>query len=44
MGCRLTAEHVRTELPWYQIVKLPEPETVIAETSTAGPPDKVPHV
>jgi ADP-ribosylglycohydrolase/tetratricopeptide (TPR) repeat protein len=35
MGCRLTAEQVRTELPWHQLVKLPEPETVIAETAAA---------
>ena len=35
MGCRLTAEQVRAELPWFRLVKLPEPESVIAETAAA---------
>jgi len=35
MGGKLTAEQVRTELPWHQLVVLPEPETAIAETVTA---------
>jgi hypothetical protein len=35
MGCRLTAEQVRTELPWHRLVKLPEPESVITETAAA---------
>jgi ADP-ribosyl-[dinitrogen reductase] hydrolase len=33
MGCRLTADQVRTELPWHQLVKLPEPDSAIAETA-----------
>src|SRR5439155_10578161 len=35
MGCRLTAEQVRAELPWHRLVVLPEPEIVIAETAAA---------
>jgi ADP-ribosyl-[dinitrogen reductase] hydrolase len=35
MGGKLTAGQVRTELPWYRLVVLPEPETAIAETATA---------
>src|SRR5690242_8913422 len=35
MGCKLTAEQVRAELPWHQLVILPEPETAIAETAAA---------
>ena len=35
MGGRLTAEQVRAELPWHQLVVLPEPESAIAETATA---------
>ena len=35
MGGKLTAEQVRTELPWHRLVVLPEPETAIAETATA---------
>jgi ADP-ribosyl-[dinitrogen reductase] hydrolase len=35
MGCRLTADQVRAGMPWYRLVKLPEPETVIAETAAA---------
>jgi ADP-ribosyl-[dinitrogen reductase] hydrolase len=35
IGCRLTAEQVRAELPWHWLVVLPEPETAIAETATA---------
>jgi hypothetical protein len=26
MGCRLTADQVRAELPWHRLVKLPEPQ------------------
>lgn len=36
MGCRLTADQVRAELPWHRLVKLPEPQSVIADTA-AGP-------
>ena len=35
MGCKLTAEQVRAELPWHQLVVLPEPDTAIAETAAA---------
>jgi ADP-ribosylglycohydrolase len=35
MGCKLTAGQVRAELPWHQLVVLPEPETAIAETAAA---------
>jgi len=35
MGCRLTAGQVRAELPWHQMVKLPEPESVMAEIAAA---------
>ena len=35
MGCKLTAEQVRVELPWHQLVVLPEPESAIAETAAA---------
>jgi ADP-ribosylglycohydrolase len=35
MGGKLTAEHVRAELPWHRLVVLPEPESVIAETAAA---------
>ena len=35
MGCKLTAEQVRAELPWHQLVVLPEPESAIAETAAA---------
>src|SRR5690348_662186 len=35
MGCSLTAEQVRAELPWHQLVILPEPGSAIAETATA---------
>jgi len=35
MGSKMTAGQVRTELPWHQLVVLPEPETVIAETAAA---------
>ena len=34
-GCKLTAEQVRAELPWHQLVILPEPESAIAETAAA---------
>jgi ADP-ribosylglycohydrolase/tetratricopeptide (TPR) repeat protein len=35
MGCKLTAEQVRAELPWHQLVVLPEPANAIAETAAA---------
>ena len=35
MGGKLTAEQVRAELPWHQLVVLPEPERAIAETAAA---------
>ena len=35
MGGKLTAEQVRAELPWHQLVVLPEPESAIAETAAA---------
>ena len=35
MGCKLTAEQVRAELPWHRLVVLPEPESAIAETAVA---------
>lgn len=35
MGCRLTAEQVRANLPWHRLVVLPEPKNVIAETAAA---------
>ena len=35
MGSKLTAEQVRAELPWHQLVVLPEPESAIAETAVA---------
>jgi ADP-ribosyl-[dinitrogen reductase] hydrolase len=35
MGCRLTADQVRAELPWHRLVKLPEPESVLAESAVA---------
>ena len=35
VGCKLTAELVRAELPWHQLVVLPEPESAIAETAAA---------
>jgi len=35
MGCKLTAEQVRAELPWHRLVILPEPESAIAETAAA---------
>ena len=35
MGCKLTAEQIRAELPWHRLVALPEPESVIAETGVA---------
>ncbi|HEX6527872.1 MAG TPA: ADP-ribosylglycohydrolase family protein [Streptosporangiaceae bacterium] len=33
MGCKITAEQVRAELPWHQLVVLPEPDSAIAETA-----------
>jgi hypothetical protein len=35
MGCELPAELVRAELPWHQLIVLPEPERGIAEPATA---------
>jgi ADP-ribosylglycohydrolase/tetratricopeptide (TPR) repeat protein len=35
MGSKLTAEQARAELPWHQLVVLPEPESATAETATA---------
>ena len=35
MGSKLTAEHVRAELPWHRLVVLPEPDTAITETAAA---------
>jgi len=35
VGCRLTVEQVRAELPWYRLVVLPEPESTITEVAAA---------
>jgi ADP-ribosylglycohydrolase len=35
MGCKLTAEQARAELPWHQLVVLPEPASAIADTADA---------
>jgi ADP-ribosyl-[dinitrogen reductase] hydrolase len=35
MGGKLTAEQVRAELPWHQLVVLPERESAIAQTAAA---------
>ena len=35
LGCGLAAAQVRAELPWHQVVVLPEPEGLIAETAAA---------
>ena len=35
MGSKLTAEQICAELPWHQLVVLPEPESAIAETADA---------
>ncbi len=35
MGGKLTAEQVRTELPWHHLVVLPEPGNAIAEIAAA---------
>jgi ADP-ribosyl-[dinitrogen reductase] hydrolase len=35
IGCKLTAEQVRAELPWHRLVILPGPEGSIAETAAA---------
>jgi ADP-ribosylglycohydrolase len=35
MGCKLTAEQVRAELPWHRLVVLPEPDSVITEIAAA---------
>jgi ADP-ribosylglycohydrolase len=35
MGCKLTAEQVRAELPWHRLIVLPEPESAIADTAVA---------
>jgi ADP-ribosylglycohydrolase len=35
MGCNLTADQVRADLPWHQLVVLPEPASAIADTANA---------
>jgi hypothetical protein len=35
IGCRLTAGQVRAELPWHQLVVLPEPASEITEAAAA---------
>jgi hypothetical protein len=35
MGGNLTAEQVRADLPWHQLVVLPEPASAIADTANA---------
>jgi ADP-ribosyl-[dinitrogen reductase] hydrolase len=35
MGSKLTAGQVRAELPWYQLVILPEPDSAIPEIAAA---------
>jgi ADP-ribosylglycohydrolase len=35
IGCRLTAGQVRAELPWHQLVALPEPASEITEAAAA---------
>jgi ADP-ribosyl-[dinitrogen reductase] hydrolase len=35
MGCTLTAEQVRAELPWHRLVALPEPDHALAQTAAA---------
>jgi len=35
MGGNLTAGQVRAELPWHQLVALPEPGSAIAQTAAA---------
>jgi ADP-ribosyl-[dinitrogen reductase] hydrolase len=35
MGGKLTTEQVRAELPWHQLVVLPEPASAIADTANA---------
>jgi ADP-ribosylglycohydrolase/tetratricopeptide (TPR) repeat protein len=35
MGCKLTAEQVRAELPWHRLVIRPEPDRAITETASA---------
>ena len=35
LGGKLTAEQVRAELPWHQLVALPEPESEIADIAVA---------
>jgi ADP-ribosylglycohydrolase len=35
MGCKLTAEQVRAELPWHRLVILPEPDRALAQTAAA---------
>lgn len=35
MGGKLTGEQVRAELPWHQLVVLPEPDDAIADTAAA---------
>jgi ADP-ribosylglycohydrolase len=35
LGCNLTVEQVRADLPWHQLVVLPEPASAIADTASA---------
>jgi hypothetical protein len=35
IGAKLTADQVRADLPWHQMVILPEPESAIADTAAA---------
>jgi ADP-ribosylglycohydrolase len=35
MGCNLTIEQVHADLPWHQLVVLPEPASAIADTANA---------
>jgi ADP-ribosylglycohydrolase len=35
LGCRLTAEQVRTELPWHRLVVSSEMESAITDTAVA---------
>ena len=35
MGGNLTAEQIRADLPWHQLVMLPEPASAITDTASA---------
>jgi ADP-ribosylglycohydrolase len=35
LGCKLTVEEVRGELPWHQAVVLPEPQSALSEIAAA---------